>query len=142
MATPFTNVYGRFLSKISDFTFLNLTQEELEDSLESYLLTSVIKFRRCKTNLSQRNSLTKEFNNDLTDEEQEILASLMTVEYLTPKLVTADLLQQSMSSRDYRMYSQANHIAEIRRLRNDLKVEAEKMMTDYSYFNNSLDDMK
>lgn len=140
--TPFTNVYSRFLAKISDFTFVNLTQDELEESIETYLNSAIVKFRRCKSNLSDRDVVLKQFNSILTDEEEEIIAQLMVVEYLSPKIITADLLQQSMSSRDFSLYSQANHIKEIRSLRNEVKKEADKMITDYSYHRNSLDDMK
>ena len=142
MATPFSSVYSRFLPKISDFTLVKLTQDELEDNLETYLLSAIVNFRRCKKNLSDRDEVLKEFKQTLTDAEQEILSQLMVVEYLTPKLVTADLLQQTMSSRDFNIYSQANHIRELKELRKEMRREVDRMLNYYSYDNNSLDDMK
>lgn len=142
MATNFSDIYSRFLVKISDYSFFNLSQDELEANLDVYLKSAVIHFRRCKNNLAKRDDVLKVFHEDLSDEVQEIIARLMIVEYLTPKLVTADLLQQTLSSRDFRLYSQANHIKEIRDLRNEMKSEVDKMMTDYTYYNFSLDDMR
>lgn len=141
MATPFSEIYDRVYNKISDYSFLNLTQNEVEDILESYLLSSIVKFKKCKKDLSNRNQTLKQFNEDLTDEEKEILATLMCVEYLTPKLITSDLLQQRLSTKDYQLYSQANQIKEIREVRDKMKSEANQMMIRYSYSENSLDDL-
>lgn len=141
MATPYSQIYSRFLAKISDYSFVSLTQDELEANLESFLSGAIVQFRRCKKSLYLRDNITKVFEENLNEEEQEILSKLMVVEYLTPRLVTADLLQQTLSSRDFRLYSQANHIKEIRDLRNAIKNEASRMMTDYTYYNFDMDDM-
>ncbi|OAO82585.1 hypothetical protein [Anoxybacillus flavithermus] len=141
MATPFSEIYGRVYNKISDYSFLNLTQNEVEDILESYLLSSIVKFKKCKKDLSNRDQALKQFNEDLTDEEKEILATLMCVEYLTPKLITSELLKQKLSTKDYQLYSQANQIKEIREVRDKMKSEANQMMISYSYSENSLDDL-
>ena len=117
MATPFREVYERVYNKISDYSFTKLTKDEVEDVLESFLLSALVKFKTCKKDLSDRDLTLKQFNEDLTDEEQEILATLICVEYLTPKLITDELLQQRLSTKDYNLYSQANQIKEIRELR-------------------------
>lgn len=141
MATPFSEIYDRVYNKISDYSFLNLTQNEVEDILESYLLSSIVKFKKCKKDLSNRDQALKQFNEDLTDEEKEILSTLMCVEYLTPKLITSELLKQKLSTKDYQLYSQANQIKEIREVRDKMKSEANQMMISYSYSENSLDDL-
>lgn len=130
------------LGKISDYSFINLTVEELEDVLEPFLLTSCVKFKKCLTDLSDRDMINKQFNQDLSDEEEEILSSLMIIEYLSPKIITSDLLQQSLSSKDYKIYSQANHIKEIKEIRKMYKEEANGSMMSYSYSSISLDELK
>jgi hypothetical protein len=142
MATPFSDVYAFFTGKISDYSFLKLTQIELEDNLENYLNSASVKFRRCKKDLSDKDKTNNQFNIDLSDEEKEILSTLMIVEYLSPKLVTSDLLQQQLGTKDYKLYSQANHIKEIRELRDVYRKEANQLMMDYSYLNGSLDGLK
>ena len=141
MATPFSEIYDRVYNKSSDYTLLNLTQSEVEDILESYLLSSIVKVKKCKKYISHRDQALKQFNEDLTDEEKEILATLMFVEYLTPKLITSELLKQKLSTKDYQLYSQANQIKEIREVRDKMKSEANQMMISYSYSENSLDDL-
>ena len=140
MATPFKEVYNKVYNKISDYSFTKLTQDEVEDVLQSFLLSALVKFKTCKKDLSNRDLTLKQFNEDLTDEEKEILATLICVEYLTPKLITDELLQQRLSTKDYNLYSQANQIKEIRELRDKFKSEANQMMISYSYSKKSLDE--
>jgi hypothetical protein len=138
MATPYQNIYSRFLPKITDYSFVDMLDFDVEEYLETFLKSSIVKFRYCNK-LIERNETTKEFVQDLTDEEQEILSCLMTIEYLTPKLLTDDLLKQALNSKDYSMYSQANHIKEIRDLRDVFQNEANNLMILYTFSNNKLD---
>jgi hypothetical protein len=141
VATSYEEVYGRFLPKITDYSFLQLTDSEINEDLEAFLKSSIIKFRYCKK-LSKRDELTKEFIEELTDEEKEILATLMCVEYLTPKILTDDLLKQSLNSKDYSIYSQANHIKEVRELRDVFQSESNQLMISYTLNNLNMDDFK
>ena len=138
MATSYSEIYSRFLPKITNYLFIDLPKEELEDQLYTYLRSSIVKFRYCEK-LSKRDDLSQTFNETLTDEEQEILATLMSVEYLTPKLLTDELLQQRLSSKDYTLTSQANHIKEIRSLQDRYSKEAKDLMILYTYKPNKLD---
>lgn len=141
MATPFQDVYDFFLSKISDYSFINLTEEELEAVLESYLKKAITRFKKCRQDLNDRDDTLKMFNIDLTDEEKNILAHLMIVEYLTPQLLVAELLRQTLNTREFRLYSQANHIKEVKELRDKINEECEQMMIDYTYSNNGLEEL-
>lgn len=141
MATPFQDVYDFFLSKISDYSFINLTEEELEAVLESYLKKAITRFKKCRQDLNDRDDTLKMFNIDLTDEEKNILSHLMIVEYLTPQLLVAELLRQTLNTREFRLYSQANHIKEVKELRDKINEECEQMMVDYTYSNNGLEEL-
>ncbi|AZV43721.1 hypothetical protein BAOM_3112 [Peribacillus asahii] len=139
MATSYQDIYARFLPKVTDYSYLNLTNEEVEDNLETFMKSSIIKFRYCNK-LSDRDEAVNVFNENLTDEEQEILATLMCVEFLTPKLLTDDLLKQTLNSKDYSLYSQANHIKEIRQLRDIFQKEANNLMILYTFTKSKMDD--
>lgn len=141
MATSYENIYSRFLPKITDYSYLNLTNEEINENLETFLKSSIIKFRYCDK-LSDRDETVKQFNKDLTEEEQEILSILMCVEFLTPKILTDDLLKQTLNSKDYRLYSQANHIKEIRTLRETFQKEANNLMILYTFDKSKMDGFK
>lgn len=140
MATSYSKIYSRFMPKITKFLYLELEENELQDQLYTYLEPSIVKFRYCKKNLSNRDNQLFQFNEQLTDEEQEILATLMCVEFLTPQLLTDDLLKMKMSSRDYKVSSQGNQLKEIRILRDTFNNEAKELMVLYTYTKNKLDE--
>lgn len=142
MATPYNSIYESFLQKVQDYSFVSFSQDELETELAGYLKNAIPKFRRCKVNLSSRDEVAKQFTFDLTAEEIEILANMMVVEYLKPKVVSTENLKQTLSDKDFKMYSQANHIKELLSLYKIMKSEVEKMIVDYTYLNNDFGDLK
>jgi hypothetical protein len=133
MATPFEDVYDFFLSKVTDFSFANFTDDELEDELAQYLRSASVKFFSAGDVRLQKDFTFKEFTNDLTDLEKEILASLMIVEYLNPKIIATENMKQFLASKEYKIYSQANHLSKMIELRNQIKSEVNHLMTLYSY---------
>lgn len=141
MATSYQSVYARFTPKVTDYSYLNLSEQEIEDNLETFLKSSIIKFRYCDK-LSNRDETLKQFNEDLTEEEQEILSILMCVEFLTPKLLTDDLLKQTLNSKDYKLYSQSNHVKEIRFIRDNFQQEANNLMILYTFSKTKMDGFK
>lgn len=140
MATPFSNVYSRFLAKVSDFDLANLTDLELEEILKGYMESAIVKFYRCKTDLNNRDEIS--FLDDLSLHEQEIIATGMLIEYLTPQINAIENLKQMISGKDFRFYSQSRHLRELIFLRDTAKKEFDKMILDYTYLKNKLDDMR
>jgi hypothetical protein len=121
---------------------LSLTDTEIADVLHVYLITALVKFSNCKTDLSDRDDVTLyQFNQTLSDQEKDILASLMLVEYLRSRVVTSDNYKIALSDADFKMYSQANHIKEVKDLYKEMRSEANKQMNAYSYYNKDLSDL-
>jgi hypothetical protein len=133
MTTQYSEVYNVFLSKVTDYSFLNLSQLELEDELETYLKTACTKFKVCKNDLKNRNEDTKEFNNTLSDEEINILSTLMVVSYLSPMVLDTKLLKQHMGDKDFKIYSQSSHLKQIMSLRQDILSEVNYLIKDYTF---------
>lgn len=141
MATPYMSIYSSFLSKISDIYLASLSDADLIEQLLKFLNASIPKFKKCKKDLSQRDDALNQFDEDLSDEEIEMLANLMVIEWLRPQINNLELLKQSLGSRDFNLFSQANHLKELQTLRKDTQAEIGKLLVDYSYNNNSLDDL-
>lgn len=131
MPTPYTNIYNRFSSKINDPVFFGLSN--VTQLSEQYLLNAIPKFTHCQTDLTNRDSVNKQFNLTLSDTEEEILAVLVTVEYFNSQVASLDLVKQGFSNKDWSMTSQANHMNALIGLRQVFKDEAELMMNRYSY---------
>jgi hypothetical protein len=142
MATPYNEVYDSFLSKITEYSFLKLTQEELETQLFKYLKSAIVSFSKPKIDLKDRDDLFGQFNNDLNDDEIELLATWMIYHFIRPKVVSSENYRQIMSDSDFKIYSQRNHLDGLIRLEEKLKKDAQMMNTQYSYKDRNLSNMK
>lgn len=135
MATTYETIYNRALNKITDFELAKLPACDLEEMLHDWLISSISKFRQCKNDLKDRDEELRQFNVDLEDEEIEILSIMMVREHLAPQLHSTLLYKQIFSGKEQNYYSQSAHAKELRELDNSLKVEAQKLMRDYTFAN-------
>jgi hypothetical protein len=142
MATPFSSIYSSFVFKLRDYSFLDIPQEDLDDIFFNYLRSAIVRFPNCKQDLFDLDTTLKIFNQDLTMTEQEILAFLMCVEYLIPQILRIENLKHTMSTRDYQLTSQAQHLKELVGLRKYLMSEANQLIMNYSIKNGKLGDLK
>lgn len=134
MATPFTEVYSHFLSKISDYDILEFDIGDREDILERYLISAVSEFKKnCQDVDLTYDREIKEFATDLSDQIMEILTTGMAYYWINPQILNTDNLRNVMNTKDFEMYSPANLLLQLRTLRNDLKKEFTQMIYEYSY---------
>jgi hypothetical protein len=138
MATPFDSIFQRFLNKVTDSQLASLPTENLESIMTEFLQSAIVRFRKCKQDLKNFDLNTQQFNADLTLEEIEILSLWMVYEWLNQQINRIELLKQSLSSKDYAMYSQANHLQALTSLRQITQNDVYTLMKYYSYDNNDL----
>ena len=134
--TSYETLYERALSKITDPTLAMLPDEDLENMLYGWLMSAVAKMRKCSSDLTDRDEEAKQFNADLTDVEQEILAILITREWLAPQLTSVLTTSQVFSGKETNFFAQANHLNTLQALDEKLKIEAQQLSRDYTYANN------
>lgn len=134
MATPYSKIYDRALAKITDYDLAFLPDEDFQFMLRGWLDSAIAKFRKCASDLSDRDDELNSFNVDLVDEEIEILALLMVCEWLEPQVNSVLLTNQMFGGKEEKFYAQANHLAELKALRDGTRTEARKLMRDYTYF--------
>jgi hypothetical protein len=138
MATPLTGVYDFFLTKVTDYTFIKLNGTgDLEPVLFKHLRSSIVKFTNCKKPLTINNS---NFDSDLNDFEKEILATLMTISYITGKITHVKNMEQILTDKEYRQFSTANHLSQLITLKREMNLEVSNLMISYSY-QSGLDDL-
>lgn len=135
--TSYETIYNRALSKIEDPTLAMLDDEDLEATLHGWLTSAISKHRKCTHDLSDRDDELRQFNSDLTDIEQEILAILVTREWVGQQLKSVTNTLQVFSGKETKYYSQAQHLSELRALDESLKLEAQQLSRDYTYFDNA-----
>jgi hypothetical protein len=130
--TSFSEVYDYFLAKITTYNeYNNLTQDELETELRQLLRASLAECVSFKD--ISADYILDQFNKTLSDLEKNIISYNMVVHYLSPKINNIELLKQSLSSKDYQIYSQANHLKELMNLRNDSSQKFHYWMNRYGY---------
>ena len=134
MATPYTKVYDRALAKITDYDLAFFPDDDFRFMLRGWLDSSISKFRKCASDLSNRDDELEVFNVDLVDEEIEILALLIVCEWLEPQVNSVALTHQMFGGKEEKYYSQASHLAELKALRDETRTEARKLMRDYTFF--------
>jgi hypothetical protein len=133
--TNLTLLYEKFLSKITDYRILEMTEQEIADDLYDYYDSARAIFYKCKNSLETVEIGNDTFiESDLTRYEIEILVSLMLVEHITPQLLSSENMKQSLSDKSFKVYSQANQLREIRLLLEGLESKTEKMITQYTFF--------
>lgn len=137
MQTKFGEVFGAFLNRINDYDYANkLSKEDLDYVLTTFLESSVATFNEASGEEYDDFLLDKEtkmFDRELKRIEIDILAHLMVVEYLKPNLYTTELLRQVLSDRDYKVYSQANQMNQLKDLYELTKREANVKMNNYLF---------
>jgi hypothetical protein len=82
MATSFETITNKFLGKITDDMYLELTPEDTLRDAKSFLLDAIPYFEFPRFALYDYNAELEEYNIDLTDEEINILALLMKTAWL------------------------------------------------------------
>lgn len=123
--TPLSEVYNSFLQKITDFDILKLDEEDFFYECFQLLKSSVARFTVSNDICIVEQS--SEFNRVLTSLEIDILSLGMVLAWVEPKINNIALYKMKLSSKDYKSFSQANHIKEMR----EIKSQAQK---DFLYW--------
>lgn len=137
MATSYDNIYDRFLNKITDFNIVEIDDYSLGDMLQGWLKAAIVRSRKCQHDLSKRDDELQEFEENLSDLEIELLAMGMVDAWLSQYLNSTENVLQFIGGKEEKYYSQANHIAEIRVLREQNLIEMNRLHNYYTYTNNS-----
>lgn len=134
MATPFQDIYDKFLSLIDDYTLALITDEELEDLLSNYLSRAIsLDFKQCRKDLNNIDKTIKQFNDELSLEEQWIIANGMVLSWLEPKLKRERLLRDAITDRDYKETSHANQLKELMNLEEITKRKLKEYIISYTH---------
>lgn len=135
MPVPYSNIYDMFLSDIKDCTLLDFKAEDREKILDDLRIKAETQFKQCKNDLSDKDNIEKQYNFDLTIEEQLIIATIMRKFWMNDKIYNLSLLKQAMSTKDWKQTSQAEHLLRLTVLMSELNKEISKMIVDYCTYN-------
>jgi hypothetical protein len=167
MGTQFTDIYNRFLGKITDDMYMELTPEDTMRDLRSLLIDAIPGFefpRKILDDFSIETLVVREdiveegdfiigvvwntpeeendtipdvyiershFNVDLTSEEINILALLMMCGWLQRQVTSIENTRMKYSGSDFKMTSQANHLAKLLNLLSECQRQSFHMQRLY-----------
>lgn len=165
--TNFTVIYDRFLGKITDDMYIELTPSDTIKDLQALLINALPGFEFPRVNLydytlqtdiinedeispgdfiigsvwQDLEELTEDtpqviversaFAADLTSEEVNILAILMMQSWLQRQVTSIENTRMKYSGSDFKMTSQANHLAKLMALQNDCRKQSTHMQRLY-----------
>jgi hypothetical protein len=135
VATPYEKIYERFLNSVTDFNLAELDDNTLDEMLRDWLHKAIVR-TRTSSDLS-RDDETDVFNNDLSDLDVELLSLGMKLAWLDQTIASTELTLQFVGGKEEKWFSQASHISELRALREDTKLEIQKLHSYNTYVNNS-----
>lgn len=125
--TSFEYIYNRFLGRITDDMYMEWTEQDTKSDLKNILLDAIPGFEFPRFPLYDYDVDTETYNVHLTDEEVNILAILMYNSWLQRQLASIENTRMKYSGSDFKMTSQANHLAKLI----ELKKEAERQDRHY-----------
>jgi hypothetical protein len=125
--TPSSKVYNAFLRQITDDMFMELTKEDTMKMLSELLDSAIPWFEFPRQSLDVEVPKDEEgddeedfyFINDLTEEEVKILATYMVQEWIGQQLASIENIRMKYSGSDFKLTSQANHMAKLQSLQKE-----------------------
>lgn len=132
--TFYSEIFDYFFNKISDYDLLkNFEEKDILKLCNMYLKSSISFFTKCKKDLRKRNDSEQMFLIELDQLEIEILANLMVIEWLKPYVNNRLNLSSILGDKDFKIFSQANHLKTLSDLQDKLQNEIERLYMQYTW---------
>lgn len=132
----FTNA---FLSKISEFNFIQLEDEDRTAIVDGYMKRAISSFKKsCEYDLSSTANDAErvfevEIDNQDADELSDIISEGMVVQWLKPYAYNQELLENILNTRDYVTYSPAELLMRVGNAYKKAQKDFIQMVREYSY---------
>lgn len=117
--TELSTIYEAFLNKITDDMYLEIDQNETYNILFDLFQNALPWFEFPRFDLYSYSEEIAEYSCDLTQEEINIIATYMIVEWLGQQLASVELTRMKYSGSDFKFTSQANHMHKLMNLKKE-----------------------
>ena len=143
----YTPIFERFLGNITDYDFANLTMSDSFGLMTEYLHMALSEayLKRIFTTITiddETQTITFEMQYPTyEDGDNEFvivtIAKWMVYEWLHRQVNSVNITAQFFGTKEQSAYSQANHLAQLRGLKDDAYKEARFAIQDRGYISNS-----
>lgn len=147
MSVPYDLFTGAFLSKISEYEFIQLEDADRTAIVDGYMKRAISAFKTsCKYDFSTTgNDVKREFSVDIPlndiDELADIISEGMLVQWLKPYVYKQELLENALNTRDFTTYSPAELLMRIGNAYAKAQKDYTQMVREYSYNHGDLSDL-
>ena len=138
-------IYSCFLSKVTDYKFVNIPTDDAYDLMNGWIKSAISKpyIRKEFSSIYMDNEIShinfeiKSFIDEQSDIDYgtEIITMAMVIEWLEPQVKSVLNTAQMFAGKEQKFYSQANHLAELQTMLKDAKIEIRRIIRDHGYFN-------
>ena len=144
--TSFFKIYCRFLEKITDDMYLELTFDETVKILDSLFFDSLSEFTYPRFHINdydveaETEAVDKDgqpilkgaFKEVLTNEEQDIIAEIMLLNWIRRQLYDTRIIRMRYSTSDFKQTSQAAHMQRLNAIVADQQRRIRQKLNLYS----------
>ena len=147
MLLQYEDIFSMFLSKITDYTFLEHDDSFVMEKMVSWLHASISSPRlRAKfsslTLDDDKETISFSLKNSIDEQSDcsfvaDIIARSMVIAWLEPEVKNVLLTKQLLTGGEEKFYAQANHLSQLEQMLANVKTELKNILRDYGYLNNS-----
>lgn len=134
--TSYEVLYNRALQRITDPLVAMYPEEDLENMLYGWLMDAIAEPVIGKYDFSDRDDELKQFNFDISNTDQKIIAIHMARGWLAPQITSVESTMQVFSGKETKFHSQKDMLAEKQALDEKLRKDADLLFCRGTYLNN------
>jgi hypothetical protein len=134
--TSYETIYNRALAQITDPLLVQLPEEDLEIMLHDWLMDAIVEPTIGSYDFEDRDEELKQFNFDISNADQKILAIHMVRAWLAPQITSVESTLQVFSGKETKFYSQKEMLSEKQALDEKLRKDADLLFCRGTYLNN------
>lgn len=146
MSISYDAITNAFLSKITEFEFLQIPEEDRTIIIDGYMKRAVTAFKHvCQYDLTAYDDTLREFTDDFDetdiDEILEIISEGMLVQWLKPYVYKQELLENALNTADFTTYSPAELLLRVGNAYAKAQKDYTQMVREYSYNHGDLSEL-
>ena len=140
MGTSYKKLYNRALARITDPLPLKFPEEDLENMLHDWMMDAIAEPVIGEYDFEDRDDKLKQFNFDISNTDQKILAIHMARAWLAPQITSIESTMQIFSGKETKFYSQKEMLTEKQALDEKLRKDADLLFCRGTYLDNDFFD--
>lgn len=146
MSVSYDVFAGAFLSKITEYNFIQLDDYNRNTIVDGYMKKAFAGFSKvCKYDLGSYDDIIRELTIDIPadelDEIVDIVSEGMLVQWMKPYVYRQENLENVLNTKDFTTYSPAELLLRISNAYAKVQKDYTNMIREYSYSHGDLSDL-